>query len=269
MDEYKKANLALWNEWAQLHAGSKFYDVAGFKTGKTSLNPLEMEELGNVAGKTLLHLQCHFGLDSLSWARLGARVTGADFSEQAIALARSLSQEVGVKAEFVCSDIDKLPQVLSGQFDIVYTSYGVLAWLPDLQNWAAVIAHFLKPGGFFHIAESHPFLQVFPNEKTTTDLQVQLSYFPSPEPTRWEPEGCYADKDAQVTHPSYEWTHSLAEIINALIGAGLRIDFLHEFPFLCWDNFPFMQKGSDGLWRLPGDHDTIPLTFSLKATKPL
>ena len=177
MDDYKKANLALWNEWAHLHAGSAFYDVEGFKAGKTSLNPLEMEELGNVAGKTLLHLQCHFGLDSLSWARLGASVTGVDFSDQAIALARSLSQEVGLEAEFVCSDIYELPQVLAGQFDIVYTSYGVLAWLPDLKNWAAVIAHFLKPGGVFFIAEFHPFAMVFDNSETATGLRIQYPYF--------------------------------------------------------------------------------------------
>lgn len=268
MNRYMQANLDLWNEMTEITSKSNSYDMPGFLAGRSTLKTVEIEELGDISGKTLLHLQCHFGMDTISFARLGATVTGVDFSDKAITLAQSLSARLDIPARFICCNVYDLPGKLSGRFDIVHTSYGVLCWLPDLSAWAKVIAHFLKPGGFFHIAESHPFLQVFPNENTTSDLQVRYSYFPSPEPTRWEPEGCYADKEAQVTHPSYEWTHSLAEIINALIGAGLRIDFLHEFPFLCWDNFPFMQKCSDGLWRLPGDHDTIPLTFSLKATKP-
>jgi SAM-dependent methyltransferase len=269
MDKFLQANLDLWNEMTGITSKSDSYDMPGFLAGRSTLKSVEIEELGDISGKSLLHLQCHFGMDTISFARLGAIVTGVDFSDKAITLAQSLSAELNIPARFICSNIYDVSDKLSEQFDIVHTSYGVLCWLPELCGWAKLIAHFLKPGGFFHIAESHPYLQVFPNEKTTTDLQVRFSYFPSSEPTKWEPEGCYADKDAQVTHPSYEWTHSLGDIINALVAAGLRIDFLHEFPFLCWDNFPFMQKGSDGLWRLPGDHDTIPLTFSLKATKPL
>jgi SAM-dependent methyltransferase len=268
MDKYLQANLDLWNEMTEITSKSDSYDLPGFLAGRSTLKAVELEELGNISGKSLLHLQCHFGMDTISFARLGAIVTGVDFSDKAIALAQSLSARLDIPARFICCNVYDLPDKLNEQFDIVHSSYGVLCWLPDLNSWAKLIANFLKPGGFFHLAESHPFLQVFPNEQTNSDLSVQFSYFPSPDPTRWEPEGCYADKDTQVTHPSYEWTHSLGEIINALIGAGLRIDFLHEFPFLCWDNFPFMHKGADGLWRLPGDHDTIPLTFSLKATKP-
>lgn len=268
MDEYLRNNLALWNEITDITSKSESYDVPGFLAGKSSLKQVEIEELGDITGKSLLHLQCHFGMDTLSFARIGARVTGVDFSDKAIALAQSLTAKLGLDARFICCDIYDLPNKLTDQYDIVHTSYGALCWLPDLTKWAEIIAHFLKPGGFFHIAESHPFLNVFPNDEKTTELQVRFSYFPSAEPTKWEPEGCYADKSAVTTHPSFEWTHSLSEIINALIGAGLRIDFLHEFPFLCWDNFPFMIKGEDGLWRLPGDHDTLPLTFSLKASKP-
>ncbi len=268
MDKYLQANLDLWNEMTGITSKSNSYDMPGFLAGRSTLKAVEREELGDISGKSLLHLQCHFGMDTISFARLGAIVTGVDFSDKAITLAQSLSAELKIPARFICSDVYDLAEKLTDQFDIVHSSYGFLCWLPDVTVWAKLVAHFLKPGGFLHIVESHPFLHVFENERTTPDLRVRFPYFPSPEPTRWEPEGCYADKDAQVTHPSYEWTHSLGEIINALINAGLRIDFLHEFPFLCWDNFPFMRKGPDGLWRLPGDHDTIPLTFSLKATKP-
>jgi len=147
MSEFERADQSNWNRLAPLHARSVFYDVAGFKAGRCTLMPTEREELGDVAGKSLLHLQCHFGMDTLSWARLGARVTGVDYAENAIELARELSRETGLKAAFVCASIYDLPERMSGQFDIVFTSYGVLCWLPDLPAWGQVIAHFLRPGG--------------------------------------------------------------------------------------------------------------------------
>jgi SAM-dependent methyltransferase len=267
MDEYFKANLEHWNEVTSIHENSEFYDVEGFKSGKCTLMPLEREELGDVSGKTLLHLQCHFGLDTMSWARLGAKVTGVDFSDKAIGLAKSLSRELGIHADFLCCNIYDLPKVLKGEFDIVFTSYGILCWLPDLGEWAKIIAQFLKPGGTFYIVEGHPFNTVFENEKNTKDLKVRYSYFHSPKPTRWKPDGPYADKDAEVSSPSYEWAHPLGDIINSLISAGLNIEFLHEFPYWCEDHFPFMEIGQDGWWRLKGGKDTIPLMFSVKATK--
>jgi hypothetical protein len=142
-----------------------------------------------------------------------------------------------------------------------------LCWLPDLGRWAEVIVHFLKPGGTFYIVEGHPFTHVFYNEDDATDLKVTYSYFYTPEPTRWEPQGSYADRNAQVFNPSYEWTHSLGDILNALISAGLRIEFLHEFPYGGYSQFPFMEQDGDGRWRLKEHHNTIPLMFSLKATK--
>src|SRR3954464_11903705 len=154
-DEYIQSNRKLWNDWTGIHAQSEFYDVESFKEGKFRLHPIEKEELGDVRGKTLLHLQCHFGLDTLSWANLGAIVTGADFSDKAIDLARELSRETGLPATFICSNIYDLPAALEGQFDIVFTSHGVLGWLPDMPNWGKVVAHFLKPGGTFYVAEVH------------------------------------------------------------------------------------------------------------------
>jgi SAM-dependent methyltransferase len=268
MDEYIEENRHLWNEITPIHAKSEFYDVEGFKTGKRKmLYPIEIEEMGDVKGKSLLHLQCHFGMDTLSWARQGAKVTGVDFSEKSIELACSLSEELGIDAQFICCNIYDLPEKLEGKFDIVYTSAGVLCWLPDLKRWAEIISHFLKPGGFFYILEGHPFKMVFDDSKDSTELTVKYSYFHSPEPDKWEPEGDYADPDALFTHGSYEWTHSMGDIINALINAGLKIVFLNEFPVIFFKRFPFMERDDNGLWRIEGDK--IPLTFSLKATKEM
>ena len=267
MDNYMKTNLDLWNEWTPIHEKSKSYDVEGFKSGRCTLHSTELEELGNVTGKSLLHLQCHFGMDTMSWARLGAKVTGVDFSDKAIALAKSLSKELQIEANFICSNIYDLPKVLTGKFDIVFTSYGVLCWLPDICGWAKVIEHFLKPGGTFYIIEAHPFTNVFENESYTKELKLHHTYFYSTEPTRYEPDGSYADRTAKVVNPSYEWTHGLGDIINALISAGLRIEFLHEFPFCNYDHFPFLEQGEDKKWRLKGNKEIIPLMFSLKAAK--
>ncbi len=265
MDEHLKNNRELWNELTPIHARSEFYDVEGFKNGRCTLKPIELEELGDVAGKSLLHLQCHFGLDTLSWARLGVKTTGIDFSEEAINLARRLSRETGIKADFICSDIYKLPDVLDEKFDIVFTSYGVLCWLPDLTKWAEITSQFLGPGGTLYMVEDHPFAVVFDDSKDAAELKVAYSYFHTPEPIKWEPEGSYADGNAKVSHPSYEWTHSLGDVLNALIHAGLRIEFVHEFPLCAWCRFPSMEQDEAGWWRIKGDN--IPLTFSLMATK--
>lgn len=266
MDKYLEQNRKLWNAITPAHINSEFYDVEGFKTGKSTLMSVELEEMGDVTGKSLLHLKCHFGLDTLSWGRRGAKVTGVDFSEEAIKLARKLSQETGIKADFICSDIYKLPEVLKKKYDIVFTSYGILCWLPDLNKWAKIISHFLKPGGFFYIVECHPCMNVFDNSKTATELKITQSYFHNPEPIKWEWEGDYADNDAKIEHSSLEWTHSLGDIVNVLVSSGLKIEFLHEFPLCCYKHIPFMKQDKDGWWRLEGDK--IPLTFSLKAHKP-
>lgn len=266
MEKYKQANRDLWNEWTQIHEKSEFYDVAGFKQGKLSLHSIEMEELRDVSKKSLLHLQCHFGLDTLSWARLGAKVTGVDFSDKAIALARSLSQELKIPATFICADVYKLPSILPQKFDIVFTSAGVLCWLPDIQQWAEIVAHFLKPGGIFYIREFHPFAQIFDDQEGLTDLRVAYHYFHSPEPMRCTVKGSYASRSATVSQTvAYEWAHSLSDILNALISAGLRIEFLHEFPYCTYQMYPFMEQSEDGHWRLKNRN--IPLMFSLKALK--
>lgn len=268
-EDYTAANRALWDEWAAIHYGSAFYDTEGFKAGGSRLRAYELEEVGDVAGKDLLHLQCHFGLDSLSWARLGARVTGVDFSARAIAGARSLAAELGLPAGFVRCDVLELPACLAGDFDIVYTSRGVLWWLPDLARWAEVVAHFLRPGGRLYLTEAHPFALVFDDAPGVTDLRVRHPYFPCPAPVVSRVQGSYAEPTAHAEQPvEYGWVHSLGEIVTTIASAGLRIQFLHERPFLDWP-LSFLQEQTSGTRRLPeGTPGEVPLSFSLKATKP-
>ena len=192
-------------------------------------------------------------------------MTGVDFSDKSIELARSLSEELGIEADFVCCDIYDLPENLKGEFDIVYTSGGVLCWLPDLKRWAEIISHFLKPEGFLYILEGHPSMMVLDDSPDVTEPKVRYSYFHTLEPAKWDPEGDYADPDAVVSHGAYEWTHSMSDIINSLISSGLRIKFLHEFPVIFFKRFPFMERDDNGLWRIKGDK--IPLIFTLKASK--
>jgi len=268
MDTYLTANQALWNLWTPYHVASKFYNVEGFKAGNYRLDPVALAALGDVSGKSLLHLQCHFGLDTLSWARRGATVTGADFSAEAIEAARALASETGLAATFVCSNLYDLPQHLEGQFDIVFTSQGVLGWLPDLAGWARVIAHFLKPGGLFAIVEAHPVVFMFDEQRTDAELRLRYPYFPQPTPLQEEETGSYAVPDAPVQGVAYSWFHSLAEIFGALLHAGLRIVAFEEYPYMAWAFFPWMERRDDGYWQLPPGTGELPLMFSLRATQP-
>jgi SAM-dependent methyltransferase len=267
MNDYLTTNQQLWNDWTALHEASEFYDVGGFRAGKSSLRPIERAELTEVAGRSLLHLQCHFGLDTLSWARKGATVTGVDISDRSIALAQALSAELNIPATFVCSDIERVPDVLAGQFAIVFTSYGVLPWLRDLQRWAEVIAHFLKPGGIFYMVDDHPFMRSLSANQSGELVAANPYYFDST-PTRIEARGSYAAPgDAETPlREWYIWNHSLGEVLNVLIDAGLRIEFLHEFPFAMRAKFPGMQRREDGTWHFTAQ-PAFPLLFSLQARK--
>ncbi len=269
-EEALRVNQRLWDEWTRIHEKSAFYDLDGFRRGGVRLHPYEIAEVGDVSGHELLHLQCHFGIDTLSWARLGARVTGADFSPAAIELATGLAAELELDARFVRSDIYDLPDVLEGEFDIVYTSRGVLGWLPDIRRWARVVSHFLKPGGTFYITEIHPVAQAFENEGVAPgELRLRYPYWEHPEPLAFEVEGSYADRAAEVTtRTEYGWDHGLGEIVTALIDAGLRIESLREFPWLAWQ-LDFLVQDDDSAWRLPPEiPGELPLSFSLLAIKP-
>ena len=228
---YTDTNRKLWNLWTKLNGQSKDYFelLNGLKAGNLTLREVELEELGDVEGKTLLHLQCHFGLDTLSWARRGASVTGVDISKEAIALARSLSKELNIDAEFICSDIFDLPTVLHKEFDIVYTSGGVLCWLPDLNRWAEIVANYLKPEGTVYILEGHPIVRVFKPRTDGNGKPVEWRYFDKG-PIEVEEQRSNGNPSPHPSHKAYYWSHSLGEIITALCSAGLRIEFLHEFP---------------------------------------
>lgn len=272
-DRHIADNLRTWEAWTEIHVGSEFYDVASFRDGTRPirLRDYEIAEVGSVAGKELLHLQCHFGMDTLSWARLGAQVTGADFSPAAIEAARSLALDVGVDARFVESDLYALPHNLEGRFDVVYTSRGVLGWLPSIGRWADVVAHFVKPGGFAYVTEVHPVVQVFDDDADVKpgDLRLRYPYWEHGEPLTFNVQGSYADRDAPTDGLiEHGWNHSLGEIVTALVNAGLHIDFLHEFDFAEWA-MPFLESDDDGRAHLPADvSGRLPLFFSVKASKP-
>ncbi|MDP3768742.1 MAG: class I SAM-dependent methyltransferase [Dehalococcoidia bacterium] len=252
-----------------IHVASEMYDVPAFKAGRSTLNQTELEELGEVRGKTLLHLQCHFGLDTLSWAREGAIVTGVDFSEPAIETAHGLAAALGIEARFLMSNIYDLPANLDGQFDIVFTSYGVLIWLPDVTRWAEIAASFVRPGGTFYIAEFHPFAGVFDGAKDVDDLRVRNPYFPTEKPLRFEDIGTYTDRGGKLQNSvTYEWAHPVSDVVTALVDAGLRIEFFHEFPYTPWSYLPFKEHAGDGMFRLAKHDGCVPLVYSIKATKP-
>ena len=261
--QYFDANRALWNTRVPLHVKSDFYDVAAFKTGKSALCGIEPKEMGPIQGKSLLHLQCHFGLDSLSLARLGAEVTGVDFSETAIDSARSLAHEVDVPARFVCCNVLDLPQHLEGRFDVVYTSFGVLGWLPDLHLWAQVVHHFLKPDGFLYLLEFHPQLL----QLDQLGQNRVLDYFSSGKPEEDVLSSTYADGVPHEPLKEYWWNHSLGEVVTAVLDSGLDLAFLHEFPDSAYRLSSSMVETSTGRWVHPHLKNKMPYMFSLKADR--
>ena len=265
------ANRSLWDAWTAVHATGDFYDLEAFRAGGVRLRPYELELVGDVAGKSLLHLQCHFGIDTLSWARLGAVVTGADLSPAAIDLATQLATELGhPEARFVLSNLYDLPDNLDGQFDVVYTSRGALGWLPEIRAWADVVAHFVAPGGIFFITEAHPVMNVFENEGVGPgELRLAYPYWEHREPLIFPVKGSYADPTADVgVQTEHSWDHGLGEIVTALIEAGLRIETLVEHPFLDWST-DFLVEREPGRYVLPADAGgELPLMFSLRARKP-
>ena len=282
-DPHFDLNRAWWDGVVPVHVASRGYDWAGFLRGEKPLCPVERAELGPlVAGRTLLHLQCHFGMDTLNWARCGATVTGLDFSEAAIAAARRLSAESGVPGRFVCSNVYDAREALGGaSFDVVYTGIGALNWLPDVRSWAKVAADCVAPGGVFYLYEGHPMLWTLDNERSDGALVVHYRYFESVEPTIWEGDATYVDGPKLPRRRNCEWNHGVGEIVSALIAAGLAIEFVHEHREVPWQALPSMEPvgagttGADGIyqsnrmWRLPeARRELVPLMLSIRARKP-
>ena len=262
LQQYFDSNKMLWNKRAEVHFNSEFYNVSAFKEGKSSLNNIEIEEMGDVVGKTLLHLQCHFGMDTISWAKLGAVATGLDFSETAIHLARLLANQLGEKVNFVCCNVYDAQQHLDEKFDIIYTSYGTIGWLPDLKKWANVIYDLLKPGGRFYIVDFHPIIWMFDQNFE----HFKYSYFNSGEPII-EESGSYAVKDPSLQNKEYGWNHGLGEIIGALINSGLQLLLFNEHSYSPYNCFNNLVETEPGKWKVRSLEDKIPMLYSLAASK--
>lgn len=265
-NHFFETNKDAWNKRTAIHKDSAFYNLEAWKTeGGNSLNAIELSELGSVEGLSLLHLQCHFGQDTLSLARMGAQVTGCDLSDKAITTARELATEVGIhNAQFVCCNVYDLPEHLNGQFDRVFTSYGTIGWLPDLKRWAEVVAHFLKPGGTFYMADFHPVLWMMDDDMT----RLQYAYH-NAEVIETVHTGTYADRNSELEYKEYGWNHSISEILNSLLAQGLQLNFFNEYSYSPYDCFANTVKGEDGFYRIKGLENIIPMVYSLQMTKPV
>jgi SAM-dependent methyltransferase len=264
--EWRRINQAWWDERAPIHLASDFYDLDAFRAGRGTLQPHEISEMGSVSNRSLLHLQCHFGQDALSWARRGARVTGVDFSEPAIEVARSLASSLGLDARFVLCDVyEALKALPHERFDIVYTGYGALCWLPDLDRWAEVAASFLDRGGILYLSEFHPLHHIIEVEER---ISISSDYFGDGLPRSADFSGSYADLSAETKNNETRlWTHPLGEVVTAILRAGLRLEFLHEREHLLYPRWSRLEKQSDATWRLPEGMPRIPMQYSLRAQK--
>ena len=265
-DEWSDLNRRWWDERAPLHVASELYGLDDFLADPeaSTLRPFEMAEVGDVAGRTLVHPQCHFGMDSLSWSRRGATVTGLDFSEPAVAAAGDAARRAGLDAEFLVGNVYDAVELVGGRtFDVVYTGLGAINWLPDIERWARVMVSLLASGGRFYLAEFHPATAMLGDD----DLTVRYPYFhDGAEPHEWEEAGSYADQAAVTEHNrTVEWTHGLGAVVTALIDAGLTIEFLHEFDYTLYPRWPFLTRSGRDTFRLPEGMPSIPLMFSLRA----
>lgn len=260
--DYIQINRDSWNQRTEFHLKSDFYDVKGFLAGKTSLKNIELELLGNVQDKKILHLQCHFGQDSLSLARMGAKVTGVDLSDKAIATAQELNKKMGLDATFICCDIFDLPNYLEETFDLIYTSYGVIGWLPDLNKWGEIISHYLKPKGKFILVEFHPVIWMFDDDFT----HVKYSYFKE-NPIIEKEEGTYADKKANVQLEYICWNHSLEEVFSGLLENNIQIQQFKEYNYSPYNCFNKTIKIEEDQYQIQGLQNKIPMTYAVVGIK--
>jgi SAM-dependent methyltransferase len=261
-NKYFEVNKTTWNEKVRIHANSNMYDLEAFKKGKSSLMSYEQKALGNVKEKSLLHLQCHFGQDTLSWSRLGAKCVGVDLSDTGINLAKELCEELKLDANFFCCNVLDTSEFVKDEFDIVYTSYGVIGWLPELKPWGKMIAEKLKPGGVFYMVEFHPIVWMF----DYLEQKPIMKYgYMQDEVIYEEYNGTYANQDSKMISKEYGWNHGLSEVVNALTEAGLHIDYLNEHNESPYDVLPDLIKTDSGMYKTKDQ--LYPLIFEIKATK--
>jgi SAM-dependent methyltransferase len=269
---WKATNRAHWDDKVALHLGPRGYNLASLRAGHGRFNAIEEAELWPVAGSRILHLQCHFGSDSLKLAQRGATVVGLDFSAPAIDAARRLAAELGLagRAHFVHADLYDAPAAIPERaaFDIVFVTWGAIIWLPDIHRWAQIVCHFLKPGGSLYLAEAHPAAMVFDDAAMLPDGRPGYfaPYF-SREPVVMEEAHDYVDETTTVANATtYTWVHPLGDVISGLLKAGMTLDWLHEHDAVTWHMFDVLVRGADRLWRWP-DKPWLPLAFSLRATR--
>ncbi len=260
--DYIIKNKTAWNDKTDHHFNSDFYDVAGFVNGKNSLNEIELDLLGDVSGKSILHLQCHFGMDTISLSRMGALVTGADLSDKAIARAKELAVQTISKTEFICCDLYDLPEYLDKQFDIVFTSYGTIGWLPDMNKWAAIVSRYLKPGGKFIFADFHPVVWMFDD-----DFEKITYKYEKAEPIVETISGTYADRSAPIKTETISWNHSISEVLNSLIKHGLEINLLNEYDYSPYNCFNKTEEFEPGKFRIKHLENKIPMVYAIVAVK--
>lgn len=261
-DHYFGINKTTWNNKVKAHAKSDMYNLEDFKKGKSSLMAYELEALGDVKGKNLLHLQCHFGQDTMSWSRMGAKCVGVDLSDEGVKLAQKLNQELGLDAEFFCCNVLDTSKHIMDSFDIVFTSYGVIGWLPDLKPWGQMVAERLKKGGAFFMAEFHPIVWMFDYLGKTPHLKYG---YMQEEVIYEEYEGSYADTNSKMISKEYGWNHGLGEVISALTEAGLHIEYLREYDESPYNVLPDLISTESGMY-VTKDR-LYPLIFTVKATK--
>lgn len=260
--KYFETNKATWNEKVKVHAESEMYDLEAFKEGKTSLMTYELDALGDVKGKSLLHLQCHFGQDTLSWSRLGAKCTGVDLSDEGVKMARQLNDELKLDAKFVCCNVLDTSNYVKKQFDIVFTSYGVIGWLPDLKPWGKMIAERLQTGGAFYMAEFHPIVWMFDYLQNPPVLKYG---YMQEDVIYEEYDGTYADESSSMKSKEYGWNHGIGEVVSALTEAGLHIEYLTEHDESPYNVLPDLELTKSGMYATKDK--LYPLIFTLKATK--
>ena len=272
--DWTELNQKNWDERAAPHAASPGYSVERFRTDPAFLSHVvrfDVPRLGDVTGMRGVHLQCHIGTDTLSLHRLGARMTGLDFSASALAQARALASDTGAEIDYVQSDLYGAPDVLEhGAFDLVFTGIGALCWLPDIRRWAGVVATLLAPGGRLFLREGHPVLWALPDPRPDRLLSLEFPYFETVEPTVWDEPGTYVDTDhAFVNTRSANWNHGVGEVVTALLDVGLRVTMLVEHDSVPWDALPGqMDRLPNGEYRLSDRPERLPHTYTLQAVKP-
>ena len=270
LDHYRKINRANWDSRVDSHYGSEGYGIDRFVADSTFVGEVvrfDSTNVPDVTGKTLIHLQCHIGTDTLGWARLGAEVTGLDFSEKSIEAAERLSRESGTPARFVVSELYDAAETLPEKFDVVYTGVGAICWLPDIRGWAKVVASFLDQDGIFYMREGHPIMWALDYERDDDELVIRYPYFEQSEPLSFSEESTYAGDGVLSSPLTYDWNHGMAEVLQALIDAGLRIDQVEEYDALEWEAGPVNQLGEDGRFRIAKDRGRLPVMWSVLATK--